>query len=180
MHPNCILICIHSRKEKGGTVLQTETTNAAEKLNLYGNSILRIAATYVKNKQDAEDILQDVLVKYMTKEPSFANDEHEKAWFLRVAINMAKNKCKSAAFRLHTSLEENVSSVDKYEYNSVLEAVYQLPTKYKEIIYLYYYEEYSVKEIAGLLHKKEATVKSLLRRGREKLSVVLKEDEESA
>ena len=61
-----------------------------------------------------------------------------------------------------------------------MEAVYQLPTKYKEIIYLYYYEEYSVKEIAVLLHKKEATVKSLLRRGRERLSMVLKEDEESA
>ncbi len=160
--------------------MQTEITKAAEKLELYGNSILRIAVTYVKNRQDAEDILQDVLVKYMTTKPDFVNDEHEKAWFLRVAINMAKNKCKSAAFRLHTSLEDNGSCVDEYEYNSILEAVYQLPTKYKEIIYLYYYEEYSVKEIAELLHKKEATVKSLLRRGREKLSRILREDEENA
>ena len=160
--------------------MQAANTKVAEKLELYGNSILRIAVTYVKNKQDAEDILQDVLIKYMTYQPSFESTDHEKAWFLRVAINMAKNKCKSAAFRLQVNLEESESYCEEYQYNSVLDAVKQLPTKYKEIIYLYYYEEYEVKEIAELLHKKEATIKSLLRRGRERLGRLLREDEEYA
>ena len=156
--------------------MQTAMTKAAEKLDLYGDNILRIAVTYLKNRQDAEDILQDVMVKYMTCNPTFTSQQHEKAWFLRVAINMAKNKCRSAAFRLRGNWIETDSYCDTYQYNDVLEAVYQLPTKYKEIIYLYYYEEYSVKEIAQLLQKKEVTVKSLLKRGREKLGGLLKED----
>ena len=160
--------------------LHTSTVKAAEKLDRYGNSILRIAVTYVKNKQDAEDILQDVLVKYITCNPVFENAEHEKAWFIRVSINMAKNKCHSAAFRLRGNWVDTGSYCDSYQYNDVLEAVYMLPAKYKDIIYLYYYEEYSVKEIAELLHKKESTVKSLLKRGREKLGRSLKEEYEDA
>ena len=151
-------------------------TKVVEKMDLYGNTIFRVAFTYMKNMQDAEDILQDVLLTYMTSNPTFLSVEHEKAWFLRVAINKAKNKCHSAAFRLRGDWKESDSYSDAYQCNDVLEAVYLLPTKYKEIIYLYYYEEYSVKEIAELLHKKEATVKSLLRRGREKLGRALKED----
>ncbi len=156
--------------------MQTSMTKVAEKMDMYGNMILRVAVTYVKNKQDAEDILQDVLVKYITGNPTFVSADHEKAWFLRVAINMAKNKCHSAAFRLRDNWMETDRYCDAYQCNDVLEAVYQLPTKYKEIIYLYYYEEYSVKEIAELIHKKETTVKSLLRRGRDKLGRALKED----
>ena len=161
-------------------MLGTSTTRAAEKLELYGSSILRIAVTYVKSKQDAEDILQDVLVKYMSCNPVFENEEHEKAWFLRVAINISKNKCHCAAFRLRGDWVDSDSYCEAYQYNDVLEAVYELPAKYKDIIYLYYYEEYSIKEIARLFHKKEATVKSLLRRGRERLGRSLKEDYEDA
>lgn len=157
-------------------MVQTYMEEVVVMMELYGNTILRIALSYVKIRQDAEDILQDVLVKYMTTQPKFSNKNHEKAWFLRVAINMAKNKCNSAAYRLRGNGVDTDYISEAYQHNDVLEAVYQLPVKYKEIIYLYYYEDYSTKEIAEFLHKKETTVKSLLRRGRIKLSGTLKED----
>ncbi len=156
--------------------MKTSIENVEVMLEQYGNAILRVAVTYVKNRQDAEDILQDVLEKYMMIGPTFANTNHEKAWFLRVAINMAKNKCKSSTFRLRSNWIESGEYYDTYKDNDILKAVYELPLKYKEVIYLYYYEEYSVKEIAELVQKKESTVKSLLNRGRVKLSGALREE----
>lgn len=146
-----------------------------EKMNQYGDMILRLAFTYMKNRQDAEDILQDVLVKYMEFQKEFENLEHEKAWFLRVTINHAKNKLRSSWFQKRVEWKQEHGFVLLPEENYVLEAVMSMEAKYREVIYLYYFEEYKTSEIADILGKKESTIRSILKRGREKLKYVLKE-----
>lgn len=146
-----------------------------EKMNQYGDMILRLAFTYMKNQQDAEDILQDVLIKYIEHKKEFQNSEHEKAWFLRVTINHAKNKLRSSWFRKREEWKEEHSFVLPPEENYVLEAVMSMEAKYREVIYLYYFEEYKTSEIADILGKKESTVRSILKRGRDKLKYILKE-----
>ncbi|OME09716.1 RNA polymerase subunit sigma-70 [Paenibacillus odorifer] len=144
-------------------------------LKLYGNSILRVAYSYMHNMSDAEDIVQDTLLQLMRANPSFENPEHEKAWLLRVAINLSKNKLNSAWFRKNSELTENYPVAELTEDLSfVWDAVKILPEKYRIVIHLYYQEEYSTAEIASLLDKKEATVRSLLHRARGTLKINLK------
>lgn len=146
-------------------------------LRLYGNSILRVAYSYMHNMSDAEDILQDTLLQLMRTDPTFESPEHEKAWLLRVAINLSKNKLKSAWFRKNTELIEDYPTAELAEdLTFVWDAVKTLPEKYRIVIHLYYHEAYSTAEIASLLDKKETTVRSLLHRARRTLKSNLKGD----
>lgn len=144
-------------------------------LRLYGNSILRVAYSYLHSMSDAEDIVQDTLLQLMRADPSFESPEHEKAWLLRVAINLSKNKLKSAWFRKNTELIEDNRAVELADdLTFVWDAVKALPEKYRIVIHLYYHEGYSTAEIASLLDKKETTVRSLLHRARGTLKNNLK------
>lgn len=146
-------------------------------LKLYGNSILRVAYSYLHSMSDAEDIVQDTLMQLMKADPSFESPEHEKAWLLRVAINLSKNKLKSAWFRKNTELIEDYRAGELTEdLTFVWDAVKALPEKYRIVIHLYYHEGYSTAEIASLLDKKETTVRSLLHRARGTLKNNLKGD----
>ena len=153
-------------------------------LETYGTTILRIAYTYVKNLQDAEDVVQETFLKYLEHLPKFESSAHEKAWLLRVAINISKNKCKSAWSRLRVDHEEVFTiqgtkevGYEQVEWKSeVLQAVLSLPLKYRAVIHLYYYEDYSIQEIATCLGKNKNTIKSLLNRGRERLKRTLEEE----
>ena len=148
-------------------------------IDKYGNSILHIAYTYLKNMQDAEDVMQDVFLKIIDKVPSFNDETHEKAWIIRTAINMCKNK-------MNLFWNKNRVSADSLEFMSynedfgddtaVMDAVMSLPQKYRIIIYLYYYEDYQTKEIAKIVKKNESTVRSSLLRARAKLKELLKEE----
>ncbi len=149
--------------------------NAEWLLQQYGNSILRLAYSYLHNMSDAEDVLQDTLVQYMKTEPKFESDSHEKAWFLRVAINVSKNKISYNQIRKTDELSEDLAAAESEDLAFVWDAVKQLPDKYREVIHLFYQEGYSTGQIAELLSKKEATVRSLLLRARLKLKEVLKE-----
>lgn len=147
----------------------------------YSDMVYRMAYSMVKNPQDAEDIHQDVFVKYITKRPDFESEEHEKAWFLRVTINMVKNLWKTAWKRKVVSLfdntiEEQMEPIQEDE--ALIEVVKQLSQKYRVVIHLFYYEELSVEEIANLLKEKPSTVRTQLTRARRRLKEMLKEDED--
>ena len=134
----------------------------------YADMIQRICFCYMKNRPDTEDVFQTVFLKYMLSDQRFDDEEHEKAWLLRVAINACKDQLKSF-FRRHTvPLEaiEEMGETATEERREVLEAVLALPGKYKDVIYLHYYEGYSAAEIGRILKKKENTIYSLLSRGR--------------
>lgn len=150
-------------------------TQAARLLDTYGNHILRLAYTYVHNMSDAEDVLQDTLIQFLKTQPHFESAQHEKAWLLKVAANLSRNRIAYNKVRDADELEENLMEEHREDLSFVWEAVKKLPTPYRETLHLYYYEGYSTAEIARILDKHEGTVRSLLSRGRSKLKQILKE-----
>lgn len=148
---------------------------AGRLMESYGNSVLRLAYSYLHNMSDAEDVLQDTLIQFLRTQPQFETTEHEKAWFLRVAINISKNKITYNKIRKTDELSETLAVAETEDLAFVWEAVKQLPAKYSEVVHLYYHEGYSTAQIASLLSKNDATVRSLLLRARMKLKDVLKE-----
>ena len=144
-------------------------------LDHYGNAILRLAYSYLHNMSDAEDILQETLLKYIQSAPAFESSEHQKAWMLRVAANLSKNKIDYNRIRETDELEETLVAGDREDLSFVLEAVKLLPVQYREVIHLFYYEGYSTKEIGRILKRNESSIRSDLKRGRSKLKEVLKE-----
>ena len=149
---------------------------AENALKLYGNSLLRLAFSYVHNIQDAEDVLQDSLIQYMRKAPVFENEAHEKAWLMTVVSNACKNRLRHTKRLKEDELTEFVPDEREAEDLSfVWQCVKELPDKYGEVLHLYYYEGYSTAEIAAILSKNEATVRSLLMRGRNMLKAPLED-----
>ena len=148
---------------------------AAEALDTYGNAILRCAYSYLHNMADAEEILQDTLLKMLTAAPDFESEAHKKAWLLRVAANLSKNRIEYNALRDCDELDDSLAAEGREDLSFVWEAVKALPTQYREVIHLHYYEGYSTEEIAKILGRNPSTVRSDLRRGREKLKSLLKE-----
>ena len=130
--------------------------------------LFKLSFLKLQNVQDAEDVVQEVFYQYVKRQDNFEGDEHEKAWLIRVAINACKDLRRSF-FRSRTlSLDEIAEPAVAMppDHREVLEAVLSLPQKYKEVIYLHYYEEYTAPQIGKLLHKNTNTVYSLLARGR--------------
>ena len=163
----------------GVSLRANETLEAT--LDVYGNMILRLAYSCLKSRDDAEDVLQDVMVKLLELNPKFESSEHEKAWLIRVTINLCRNRLRSP-WRRHRELDEAVSVSGQPgwdaalgEKNAVMEAVMSLPEKYREVIHLFYYEDYSVAQIGQILKKNESTVRSLLYRARKQLKDLMKE-----
>lgn len=157
-------------------------SDAVEKaLDLFGNDILRLAYSYLKSREDAEDIVQDALIRFMQSAKVFEEEEHMKAWLLRVAANLCKDRLKSASHQREVAIPEGyevaASREEPQGENDILEKVMALPEKYRSVIHLYYFEEYSTREIADILDKKESTIRSLLKRGREKLKNRMKGDD---
>lgn len=130
---------------------------------------------HLKNYHDTEDVFQEVFMKYILHESAFDNDEHEKAWLIRVSINACKDTLKSYFRGKTSSLDELAPSqaAISEDQGEILNTVLRLPSKYKDVIYLFYYEGYSAKEIAGLLNKNENTIYTWLSRGREQLRISL-------
>lgn len=141
-------------------------------LDQYGEHILRLAYSYLHNQSDAEDILQDTLIQYLRTAPVLESPAHEKAWLLRVAGNLSKNLLRAQGYRQADQLEETLVAQEREDLSYVWEAVKALPVPYREAIHLFYYEGYST---AQILDQKESTVRSRLKRGREKLKPLLEE-----
>ena len=148
-------------------------------LDKYSDMVLRIAYTYLKNRADAEDIVQDVFLWIIDKKPSFNDESHEKSWLIRATINMCKNKVNMFWNKNKCSIDDvqEFAVSDKYNTDtSVFQAVMALGEKYRVVVYMYYYEGYSTPEIADVIGKNETTIRSLLHRARNKLKDMLKED----
>ncbi|MFF2481011.1 RNA polymerase sigma factor [Paenibacillus sp. NPDC058071] len=134
-------------------------------LDLYSQSLIKVAFTYLKNIADAEEVTQEVFLTYLQKRPVFESGEHEKAWLIRTTINKSKNMLKAGWFKSRNPVPEDLSYLPKEE-NEVLRAVLDLDKKYRIPIHLHYYEGYSIQEIAVILQAKSATVGTWLARGR--------------
>lgn len=146
----------------------------------YADTVKRICIVHLKNHADTEDIFQTVFLKYALSSAVFENTEHEKAWFIRVTINACRDLLRSF-FRSRTvpldvlADQETPSFADNRE---VLEAVLSLPAKYRDVVYLHYYEGYTAPQIGEILGKKTNTVYTLLTRAREQLRRLLGGDED--
>ena len=141
----------------------------------YGDTVQRLCLIRLKNHADTEYIFQTVFLKYALRDAPFDSEAHEKAWFIRVTLNACKDLLKSF-FRSRTvSLEElpGLAAQAGPEYSPVLEAVLALPQKYRDVVYLHYYEGYTAAEIGALLKKNTNTVYTLLSRAREQLRETL-------
>ena len=158
------------------TVDRAEINRQAEHiLDEHGSSILRLAYSYLHNMSDAEEVLQDTLLRFLKTAPTFENSTHEKAWLLRVAGNLSKNRIDYNKVRATDELSDTLKAEKREDLSFVWDAVRSLPVPFREVIHLFYYEGYSTAEISRMLDQKESTVRSDLRRGRLKLKEILKE-----
>lgn len=148
---------------------------AARAIESYGDMVRRLCLVHLKNPADTEDIFQNVFLKYVLSPVVFESPEHEKAWLIRVTLNACRDLVKSF-FRSRTvPLEELLDQPAPLleEHREVLEAVLALPRKYRDAVYLHYYEGYTAAEIGKLLGKNTNTVYTLLTRAREQLRKTL-------
>lgn len=150
--------------------------SAKRLIELYSDMIYRIAFARTQNKADAEDITQNVFLKYIDANKRFNDEEHRKAWLLRVAVNCTNDFVKSAHYRNRAPFEDVPDAeVHIEEKSEIYYAVQSLPEKYRLAVHLFYYEDMSVAEISALTKIKESTVKSQLSRARDMLRKILKE-----
>ncbi len=154
---------------------ETIHRQAERMLSEYGNSVLRLSYAYLHNTADAEEVLQDTLVQFLKTAPVLNTKEYEKAWLLHVAANLSKNRIRYNTTRQTDELLEELTAENREDLSFVWEAVKALPDKYRAAVHLFYHEGYRTAQIAQILNMKEATVRSVLSRGREKLKAILKE-----
>ena len=144
---------------------------AIRAIERYSDTVRRLCLLHLKNDADTEDIFQTVFLKYVLSSVSFQDEEHEKAWFIRVTINACKDLLKSF-FRSHTvSLEEVMEQPAQLspDHRDVLDAVLSLPPKYRNVVYLHYFEDYTAPQISRILHKNVNTIYTLLTRSKQML-----------
>lgn len=144
----------------------------------YQDHLFAAAFNICKNAADANDIVQETFLQYYTTDKQFETEQHIKAWLIRVAINKAKNITLSFWKRKSVSMEDYINTLtfETPEDGTLFEEVMKLPEKYRIIIHLFYYEDYSIREIANILKISEANVKVRLNRGRTLLKKTLKGD----
>lgn len=150
---------------------EAELTKA---LQTHSNSIRRICFMHLNNRSDVEDVFQEVYLKYALHDVVFETEEHERAWLLRVAINACKDLKKSFWHRQTAALEDAGELSISDDNREVLDAVLHLvPPKYRDVIYLHYYEGYKAAEIAQIMGQKENTIYTWLTRARTQLKQML-------
>lgn len=149
-----------------------------ELIERYQNNLYAVAFNICKNAEDAEDVVQDTFLQYHTNKKDFESEQHIRAWLIRVAINKAKNMN-------HTFWRQNKLFLEDYmetltfetpESENLFETVMKLPEKYRIVIHLFYYEDYTIREISGILKISESNVKVRLSRGRCLLKETLQEE----
>ena len=155
---------------------QLEQSRLEQDINQYRDTVFAVAIGYAKNIHDADDIAQNVFFKLYQRKKDFVSEEAKKAWLIRVAVNEAKDLLKSAWRKNTTDLDESLI----YHPNDDLglhDYLKNLKPKYRTVIYLYYYEGYSVKEVAHILKIPQATVMTQLKRARAQLKEMIINDE---
>ncbi len=157
---------------------EQEANRAIER---YADTVRRICMIHLKNHADTEDIFQNVFLKYVLSTAVFESEEHEKAWFIRVTINACRDLLKSffrsRTVSLDTLLDQpaDLTETDR----TVLDAVLALPPKYRDVVYLHYYEGYTAPQISEILHKNVNTIYTLLNRAKQALRETLGGDDDA-
>ena len=157
--------------------------NISRMINEYGDSVLRMCCVLLKDYHLAEDVAQETFIQVMDKYETLEDPASEKAWIMKIAVNRCKNEMRRRWFK-RESLDSfpELSGKDPYEHvdnnDRIFRAIKQLPTKYKEVILLYYYQELSAAEIGTILNINETAVLQRLKRGREKLKKEMEEADE--
>lgn len=144
-------------------------------LQTHGDALYRSAYLLLGNPHDVQDVLQEVLLRFLEKAPSFASTEHERAWLLRVTTNCCMDCLRFRRKHAYTDLDLLRECLPAPEQRAHLEELYALPAKWKSVLILHYFEGYSVAEIGKILRLSENAVKKRLQRGREALKLMLSE-----
>lgn len=159
---------------------QDNRTRLAAAYDKYADMLFRLALSHTASREDAEDAVQDVFTKYISTSPRFRDDEHERAWLVRVTVNRCHDLVKHGKIRMHDSLEDITDLPSEEDSASgILKAVGELPEKYKTTIVLHYLEGFSVEEVSGMLGITLSAVKMRLSRGRELLKKTMTDEEEN-
>ena len=145
-------------------------------IKLYYHSIFKIAFTFVKNKCDSEDIVQETFLEFLMNKHQFESEEHEKAWLIKVVINKSKDFLNSYWNKNTEVLSEKTSFEFTKEESDLFDVISSLDEKYKTVIYLYYYEKYTISEIVFIINSNSNNVCQLLKRGRSKIKRILEND----
>ena len=159
------------------TFVQNESIETV--IQRYKGTVYSVALSYVKNREDADDIFQEVFLIYFRTKPEFNDEEHRKAWLIRTTMNCSKRVVDST-YRKRTvaldEMEEESFEFQSKEENAVYIALQQLPEKYRIVLHLFYFEDMSVEQISKALDIKPTTVKVQMMRGREMMKEKLKEE----
>ena len=149
----------------------------AQAVEEYGDTLFRVAYSCLRNRSDAQDVMQETLLKFYMEKKPFQSPQHEKRWLIRVAVNESKKLLRSAWRRRSVPLEERAEAVtfDTLAQQALFEEVMALPPKYRLAVYLYYYESFSVRQIAEALGANPSTVQTWLMRARGLLRESLQE-----
>ncbi|RCX19339.1 RNA polymerase sigma-70 factor (ECF subfamily) [Anaerobacterium chartisolvens] len=140
-------------------------------------TVYRVCAMFMKNGHDTEDMVQNTFIRLMGDKTCFQSKEHEKAWLIRTATNLCKDYFKSWWRKTVSMRDVEETAVDQaFDVDDTFKKVMELPSKYKTVVYLYYYEGYSTVEIAKLLGKKESTIRSHMHIGRKLLKMEMEGD----
>ena len=139
----------------------------------YSDMLMRIALNRVNSIAEAEDVVQSTFERLMRRQPTFDSSEHEKAWLIRTAIRICIDESRKAS-RANVLLNEEIAAAYSQESFELLETIRTLPEKDRDAVYLYYYEEYSTKDVAKILGEREGMTRSRLSRAREKLRTIMK------
>ena len=145
---------------------------AEEAYDAYGGAVYRLAMVYLGRRADAEDVTQEAFLRLLYRAPDFSGEEHKKRWLLQVTANLCRDQLRGFWRKRVTELEDTLPAALPEE-REALTAVLSLPEKYKLPIHLYYYEGYSVAEIAEILKLGQSAVKMRLKRGRKLLKIEL-------
>ena len=170
-----VLGIINIERKKEQDIYQADVN---ELLVIYSDMVYKIALVQMKNPADADDVFQEVFLRLIEYKDRLQSQEHAKAWLIRVTINCSKKHYGTAWYRKTGPLTEEIRA--EWDFNlenmDLLKAVGALPSDQRIVVHLYYYEGYSINEIAGIMDKKENTIKSHLHRARKALRIDLKGD----
>ena len=158
--------------ENGKDRFETAYTN-------YADAMYRIALSHMSRREDAEDVVHDVFIKYMQASPSFADDDHERAWLIRVTVNRCRDLLRRRTIRRYVGfdeIEEIPAEEETYEGQGVVSMISTLPEKYRSVMVLHYLEGYSVEECANILGLSASGIKMRLSRGREMLKIQIEKE----
>ncbi len=147
------------------------------KYSEYGSTLFRISMAYLGNREDAEEVMQEAFYKLLCKQQEFCDEGHEKAWLIRVTVNLCKDMLRSVWHKRVVKMEEIEKYYDQSRDMDIMKEILRLPSKYKAVILLYYYEDYSVKQISEILKISDSATKMRLQRGRQLLKLELEGEE---